>query len=151
MSNCKAQACPSACYNAKCAAAGQLVQSFIHALSSCSPETQATTSAVCGHHLCEEQPHRRQFSLVSAQSQHIQQLSLETSSKSMNYHQIKLGYACEPYIQQANNNHLRKIIAQFCTGSHSGFDRAFRNLGAAPCQGPDAEGACPLFSCDVVH
>ena len=35
----------------------------------------------------EEQPHRRQFSLVSAQSQHIQQLSLETSSKSMTYHQ----------------------------------------------------------------
>ncbi|KAK9841408.1 hypothetical protein WJX74_005242 [Apatococcus lobatus] len=66
----------------------------------------------------EEQPHRRQFSLVSAHSQHIQQLSLETSSKSMTYHQIKLGYACEPYIQQANNSHLRKIIAQFRTGSH---------------------------------
>ena len=66
----------------------------------------------------EEQPHRRHFSLVSAQSQHIQQPSLEFSSKSMTYHQIKLGYACEPYIQQANNNHLRKIIAQFRTGSH---------------------------------
>ena len=36
----------------------------------------------------------------------------------MTYHHIKLGYACEPYIQQANNSHLRKIIAQFCTGSH---------------------------------
>ena len=66
----------------------------------------------------EEQAHRRQFSLVSAQSQHIQQLSLETSSKSMTYLQIKLGYACEPYIQQANNSHLRKIIAQFRTGFH---------------------------------
>ena len=33
----------------------------------------------------------------------------------------------------------------------TGFDRAFRNLGVAPCQGPDAEGACPLFLCDVVH
>ena len=44
--------------------------------------------------------------------------SLETSSKSMTYHQIKLGYACEPYIQQANNSHLRKIMAQFRTGSH---------------------------------
>ena len=66
----------------------------------------------------EEQPHRRQFSLVSAQSQHIQQLSLETSSKSVTYHQIKLGYACEPCTQQANNSHLRRIIAQFCTGSH---------------------------------
>ena len=35
----------------------------------------------------------------------------------MTYHQIKLGYACEPYIQQANNSHLRNIIAQFRTGS----------------------------------
>ena len=33
----------------------------------------------------------------------------------------------------------------------SGFDRAFRNLGAAPCQGPDAEGAWPLLLCNVVH
>ena len=51
----------------------------------------------------QEQPHRQQTPFVSAQSQHIQQLSLETSSKSMTYHQIKLGYACEPYIQQANS------------------------------------------------
>ena len=36
----------------------------------------------------------------------------------MTYHQIKLAYACEPYIQQANNSHLRKIIAQFRTGPH---------------------------------
>ena len=46
----------------------------------------------------EEQPHRRQFSLVSAQSQHVQQLSLEPSSKGVTYRQIKLGYAREPYI-----------------------------------------------------
>lgn len=32
-----------------------------------------------------------------------------------------------------------------------GFDRAFRNPGAAPCQGLDAEGAFPLVSCNVVH
>ena len=66
----------------------------------------------------EEQPDRRQFSLVSAQSQHVQQLSLEPSSKGVTYSHIKLGYACEPYIQQANNSHLRRIIAQFRTGSH---------------------------------
>ena len=35
--------------------------------------------------------------------------------------------------------------------SSAGFDRAFRKLGAAPCQGPDAEGACPLISCNVLH
>ena len=33
----------------------------------------------------------------------------------------------------------------------AGFGRAFRHLGAAPCQGPDAEGSCPLLLCDVVH
>ena len=36
----------------------------------------------------------------------------------MTYHQIKLGHACERYVQQTNNSHLRKIIAQFRTGSH---------------------------------
>ena len=34
----------------------------------------------------------------------------------MTYHQIKLGYACELYIQQANNSHPGKIIAQGLTG-----------------------------------
>ena len=43
----------------------------------------------------EEQPHRRQFSVVSAQSQHIQQLSLEMSSKSMDYH-LMLMAPCSP-------------------------------------------------------
>ena len=66
----------------------------------------------------QEQPNHRHFSLASAQSQHIEQLSLESSSKGVTYRQIKLGYACEPYIQQADNSHLRRIIAQFCTGSH---------------------------------
>ena len=66
----------------------------------------------------DEQPNHRHFSLASAQSQHIEQLSLESSSKGVIYRQIKLGYACEPYIQQANNSHLRRIIAQFCAGSH---------------------------------
>ena len=31
-----------------------------------------------------------------------------------------------------------------CPACDPGFDRACRNLQAAPCQGPDAEGACPL-------
>ena len=33
----------------------------------------------------------------------------------------------------------------------AGFDRAFRNLGPAPCQGPDAEGSCFLIVCNVSH
>ena len=33
---------------------------------------------------------------------------------------------------------------------HSGFDWAFRKLGAAPCQGPDAGRAC-LLLCNAVH
>ena len=66
----------------------------------------------------EDMPHRRQFSLPSAQIQHIQQLSQQTSSKGKIYSHIKTGYASEPYIQQTNNRHLQKIIAQFRTGSH---------------------------------
>ena len=30
----------------------------------------------------------------------------------MTYRHIKLGYACEQYIQQANNSYLRRIKAQ---------------------------------------
>ena len=33
----------------------------------------------------------------------------------------------------------------------SGFDRAYRNLGAAPCQGSHAEGAWPLVLCNAGH
>ena len=66
----------------------------------------------------EDMPHRRQFSLPSAQCQHIQQLGQQTSSKGKTYSHIKKGHASEPYIQQSNNKHLRKIIAQFRTGSH---------------------------------
>ena len=50
--------------------------------------------------------------------QHIQQLSQQTSSKGKLQSYIKMGYASDPYIQQTNNRHLRKIIAQFRTGSH---------------------------------
>lgn len=35
--------------------------------------------------------------------------------------------------------------------SQVGFDEAFRSLGAAHCQGPDAVGAWPLLLCNVVH
>ena len=66
----------------------------------------------------EEQPHLRHFSLASAQSQHIEQLRLESTSPGVTSRHIKLGYACEPYIQLANNSHLRSIIAEFRTGSH---------------------------------
>lgn len=33
----------------------------------------------------------------------------------------------------------------------SGFNRAFRNLGAGPFKGPDAEGALPLLLCNVIY
>ena len=57
------------------------------------------------------------------------------------------------------NGHESSVLLQECSSAHKmrrslhrpGFDRAFRNLRAAPCQGPDAEGACPLLSCKVVH
>ena len=66
----------------------------------------------------EDMPHRRQFSLRSAQYQHIQQLGQQNSCKRKTYSHIKKGYASEPHIQQSNNRHLWKIIAQFRTGSH---------------------------------
>ena len=34
------------------------------------------------------------------------------------YRSITIGYACEPYIQQTRNSHLRRILAQFRTGSN---------------------------------
>ena len=66
----------------------------------------------------EDHPQHESFSLQSAQRQHMEQLDLQTSSKSILYRSIKIGYGCEPYIQQSGNRHLRRIIAQFRTGSH---------------------------------
>ena len=66
----------------------------------------------------EDHPQHKSFSLQSAQRQHMEQLGLQTSSKSILYRSIKIGYGCEPYIQQSGNRHLRRIIAQFRTGSH---------------------------------
>ena len=61
---------------------------------------------------------RPAFSLSVAQTHHVEQLSQQTSSKASTYRSIKIGYACEPYIQQTSNRHLRRILAQFRTGSH---------------------------------
>ena len=58
------------------------------------------------------------FSIQSAQPAHIAQLSSSTSSRAATYRDVKVGYGCEPYIQQSNNRHLRQIVAQFRTGSH---------------------------------
>ena len=52
------------------------------------------------------------FSIQSAQ------LSSSTSSRAATYRDVKVGYGCEPYMQQSNNRHLRRIVAQFRTGSH---------------------------------
>ena len=60
----------------------------------------------------------RCFSIQSAQSAHIAQLSNSTLSRAATYRDVKVGYGCEPYIQQSNNRHLRRIVAQFRTGSH---------------------------------
>ena len=54
----------------------------------------------------------------SIQSAHIAQLSSSTSSRAAIYEDVKVGYGCKPYIQQSNNRHLRRIVAQFRTGSH---------------------------------
>ena len=61
---------------------------------------------------------RLMFSLSVARSHHLEQLSQQTSSKASMYRSINIGYACEPYIQQTSNRHLRRILAQFRTGPH---------------------------------
>ena len=58
------------------------------------------------------------FSRQLAQFAHIAQLSSSTSSRAATYIDVKVGYGCKPYIQQSNNRHLRRIVAQFRTGSH---------------------------------
>ena len=60
----------------------------------------------------------RCFSIQSAQSAHIAQLSSSTSSRAATYRDVKVEYGCEPYTQQSNNRHLRQIVAQSRTGSH---------------------------------
>ena len=67
----------------------------------------------------EDDPQHRSFSSQSACAAYTAQLAApDASSKTLVYNGIKHGYQCEPYIQQCNNRHLRRILAQFRTGSH---------------------------------
>ena len=63
-------------------------------------------------HLCQT------YSLQSARSAHTALIQTDDSSKTSTYRLIKEGYTCEPYISQSHNKHLRRILAQFRTGSH---------------------------------
>ena len=59
------------------------------------------------------------FSLSVARTHH-EQLSQQISSNALMYRSIKIGYACEPCIQQTSktsNRHLRRIPAQLRTGT----------------------------------
>lgn len=47
---------------------------------------------------------------------------------------------CHLYRESSSERHLRP-----------GFDRAFRNMRTAPCQVPDAEGACRLLLSNSLH
>ena len=58
------------------------------------------------------------YSLQSARSAHTAQILTDDSSKTSTYSLIKEDYICEPYISQSHNKHLRRILAQFRTGSH---------------------------------
>ena len=67
----------------------------------------------------EEDLQHQTFSLQSACAAYAAQIQdPDASSKTLVYCGIKEGYRCEPYIQQCNNRHLRRIMAQFRTGSH---------------------------------
>ena len=58
------------------------------------------------------------FSLHMAQIAHAGQLQTDDSSRTLVYRDLKTGYQQEGYIQQCNNKHLRRVLAQFRTGSH---------------------------------
>lgn len=66
----------------------------------------------------QDNPEHRTFSLTAAQAAYTQQLHDDPSSKTLVYKDLKVGYSCEPYIQHSSNRHLRRILAQFRTGSH---------------------------------
>ena len=66
----------------------------------------------------EEGPTLQTFSLRTANSAHEQQLQTDASSRTLVYRELKSGYQLEAYIQQCSNQHLRRITAQFRTGSH---------------------------------
>ena len=66
----------------------------------------------------EEHPEQQSCSLRAACSAHVAQLQPDSSSKTEVYRNINVGYSGESYIQNCSNKHLRRIIAQFRTGSH---------------------------------
>ena len=66
----------------------------------------------------DDKPDLQSFSLQLARSAFSAEIQSGTSSKALVYKGIKEGYQCEAYIQDSKNKQLRRIIAQFRTGSH---------------------------------
>ena len=66
----------------------------------------------------DDNPDLQSFSVQSARSAFIAEIQSGTFSEPLVYKGIKEGYKCEAYIQDSKNKHLRRIIAQFRTGSH---------------------------------
>ena len=91
-------------------------------------------------HLCHT------FSLQSARSAHTAQIQTDVSSRTSTYRLIKEGYACEPYISQSHNKHLRRILAQFRTGSHWLAIETGRHSNI-----PRLERSCPACSQKCVN
>ena len=88
----------------------------------------------------------RWFSIQSAQSAHIAQLSSSISSRAATHSDVKVGYGCEPYIQQTHNRHLRRIVAQFRTGSH------WLNIETGRHKKADRSGRiCPMFGGKITN
>ncbi len=66
---------------------------------------------------CDAQHHQTYF-LHAARDAHTVQARSDISIRATTHNSIKQGYNCEPYIRQCHNRHLRRILAQFRTGSH---------------------------------
>lgn len=79
------------------------------------------------------------FDMPRARAAFASQIQTDSSSKTKMYKDIKADYVCEPYIQQCHNRHLRRIVAQFRTGSHWLHIETGRHKNTAK-----EERSCPL-------
>ena len=97
--------------------------------------TPSDTDHVCQTH-----------SWKSAKSAHTAQIQTGVSSRTTIYTFIKKGYACEPYISQGNNEHLRRILVQFQMGARWPNIETGRHKNI-----PRLDRACPASSHKCVN
>ena len=84
----------------------------------------------------------------ATKSAHEQQLQTDGSSRTLVYREPKSGYQLEAYSQQCSNRHLRRITAQFRTGSHWLNIETRRHKQP---QVPRDDRLCPMCSFKIIR